>query len=633
MFAGPIDLSHSPHVALRPVPVDAVRLDDAFWSPRLALNRSVTLPAQLRHLEETGRIANFRRASGKIAGAFQGQFAFNDSDVYKWAEAASWSLATHPDPNLDADLDAVITEIADAQQANGYVNTYFMFEREAERYTNLKDLHEMYCAGHLIQAAVAHHRATGKTALLDVAIRLADHLDAVFGPGRRVGACGHEECEMALVELYRTTDETRYLTLAHRMIEARGRTPGLFGNGNYYQDHLPFVAQAEMTGHAVRHLYLCCGAADVCAELDIPAYRDALDALWRNFTTRRMYVTGGAGARHEGEAFGEDYELPNARAYAETCAAIGSVMWNWRMLNMTGEAQYADLMEHALYNAVLPGLSLDGTTYFYENPLADDGKHRRKPWFGCACCPPNVARLLASLPGYFYSTSEDGVYAHLYAASKATIPTPDGGTVEIEQKTEYPWNGRIEFVVKRKSVQAQFLYVRIPFYVRDDFDDGVTLEVDGVPTINAQPGTYARVPLNASETLVAFSLRMEVEYLRSHPHVLNNRERVALQRGPLIYCIEQADHPDMDVRDAMLDEFTAGFRPEFVPDLLDGVTVLRGEGMAAHTRAWDNRLYASSDTFSRLLPSDVRPVAITAIPYYAWANREAGPMLVWLPAA
>ncbi len=633
MSAGPIDLSHSPHVALRPVPLDAVQIDDAFWSPRLALNRDVTLPAQLRHLEETGRIANFRRASGKVTGAFQGQFAFNDSDVYKWVEAAAWSLATHPDTQLDADLDAVIAEIAGAQQADGYLNTYFMFEREPERYTNLKDLHEIYCAGHLMQAAIAHHRATGKTSLLAVAVRLADHLDDVFGPGKRVGACGHEECEMALVELYRETGETRYLTLAHLMIEARGRTPGLFGNGNYHQDHLPFAKQAEMTGHAVRHLYLCCGAADVCMEMDMPVYRDALNALWHNFTTRRMYVTGGAGARHEGEAFGDDYELPNARAYAETCAAIGSVMWNWRMLNMTSHPKYADLMEHALYNAVLPGLSLDGTTYFYENPLADDGKHRRKPWFGCACCPPNIARLLTSLPGYFYSTSEDGVYAHLYATGTATIPMPDGGMVEIEQKTEYPWNGRVKFVVRRNSAQARFLYLRIPFYTKDEQDNDVMIEVDGVPTTSAQPGTYARVPLDTPQTCITFDIPMEVEYIRSHPYVLNNRERVALQRGPLVYCIEQADHPGLDVRDALLDEFTAGFKPAFVPDLLGGVTVLHGEGMAAHTRAWDKRLYAPSDNLSRLSPADVRPISITAIPYYTWANREPGPMLVWLPAA
>ena len=640
LAAGPVDLSKSPYVALRPVPMDAVRLLDAFWQPRLVVNREVTIPGQLRHLEETGRIDNFRRAAGKIRGEFQGQFAFNDSDVYKWAEAAAWSLAIHPDPHLDAELDSVIGEIADAQCPDGYLNTYFMFDKEPLRFTNLKDLHEIYCAGHLLQAAVAHHRATGKTAFLEVAVRLADHLDSVFGPepGKRVGTCGHPEAEMALVELYRETSEVRYLNLARFMIEARGRKPGLFGNVAYFQDHLPFVEQAEMTGHAVRHLYLCCGVADVVAEEGNAPYLHALESLWTNFTTRRMYVTGGAGARHDEEAFGEDYELPNERAYAETCAAIGGVMWNWRMLHITGEARCADLMEHTLYNAVLPGLSLDGSTYFYENPLADAGKHRRKPWFGCACCPPNVARMLGSLPGYFYSASEDGVYAHLYAAGTATIPMPDGGTVTVEQQTDYPWSGEITFVVKKSSAQAQFLYLRIPAWahVLNDFDDDAIIEVNGDFTgtrqsIAARPGTYARVPLGETETYITLKLPMDVERLQSHPHVLGNRGRVALQRGPLIYCIEQADNPDIDVWNVLLEEDKTALKPEFVPDLLGGLTVLRGQALSPKIPATDAKLYAPVNSAFRLDPSDVRSVEIAAIPYYAWANREPGAMQVWIP--
>src|SRR5579871_829364 len=349
-----VDMTRSPHARLRPAPLTAFRLEDAFWAPRLAVNREVTLPAQQRQCEETGRIDNFRRASGKKQGEFQGIY-FNDSDVYKWAEAAAFSLATHPDPRLEADLDAVIAEIAAAQDTDGYLDTYFTFERAPERFTNLRDLHEIYCAGHLIQAAVAHHRATGKTTLLEVATRLADCLDRTFGPDRRVGACGHEEAEMALVELYRETGEARYLNLARFFIEERGQKPGLFGNSAYYQDHLPFVEQTEVTGHAVRQLYLTCGAADVAAETGEAAYRDALEALWRNFTQRRIYVTGGAGSRYEGEAFGVDYELPNDRAYTETCAAIASVMWNWRMLHLTGETRFADLMETTLYNGMLSG--------------------------------------------------------------------------------------------------------------------------------------------------------------------------------------------------------------------------------------------------------------------------------------
>ena len=458
-YGAVVDLSHSPFAALRPVPTHAVRLQDAFWAPRIEINRTITIPAQLRQCETTGRIDNFRRASGKKEGAFQGIY-FNDSDVYKWLEAAAFSLGTHPDPQLDADVDAVIAEVDAAQQPDGYLNTYFMFEKAGERFTNLKDMHEMYCAGHLIQAAVAHHRATGKRTLLDVACRLADCLDRTFGPHKRPGACGHEEAEMALVELYRDTREERYLNLAKFMIEARGQNPPLFGLSAYHQDHLPFREQTEFVGHAVRHLYLACGAADVLAETADEGYREALNALWDNLTRKRMYVTGGAGSRHEGEAFGADYELPNDRAYTETCAAIGSVMWNWRMLNITGDARYADLMELTLYNGVLSGLSLDGTHYFYENPLADRGGHRRQEWFGCACCPPNVARLLASLPGYFYSVSNTGVHAHLYASGAATLPLANGETVTLVQNADFPWSGEVEILVEDAPTLPFFLHLR-----------------------------------------------------------------------------------------------------------------------------------------------------------------------------
>jgi uncharacterized protein len=619
-IAGPIvDLAHSPHATLRPVPLSAVRLLDGFWEPRIRINREVTLPAQLRQCEDTARIDNFRRASGKIQAEFQGIF-FNDSDVYKLAEAMAYSLATHPEPGLDAALDAVITEIAAAQQPDGYLNTYFMFERAAERYTNLKDMHELYCAGHLIQAAVAHHRATGKTTFLAVATRLADHLDDVFGPGKRVGACGHEEAEMALVELSRDTGEPRYLELARCMIEARGREPGIFQNSSYHQDYLPLTEQREFTGHAVRHLYLACGAADVATETDAPGYRAALEGLWHNLTQRRMYVTGGAGSRWEGEAFGADYELPNDRAYTETCAAIGSVMWNWRMLNLTGEAKYADLLEITLYNAVMAGLSLDGKRYFYQNPLADRGKHRRQEWFGCACCPPNIARLLASLGGYFYSTDAHGVYVHLYATGTTTLPPPDDGEIILSQRTNYPWDGEIEIKVEANSGDAKSLFLRVPFWAA-----GATVTVDG-KAVGGEitPGSYVEVPVPAVGGTVRLTLPMTVERVESHPHVLGDMGRVALRRGPLIYCIEQADHSGTDVWDIALPADT-DLIPEFVPDLLGGVTVLRGQAIAQEVES-DAPLYR---TASQSRPT--HPVNLTAIPYYAWANREAGPMQVWLP--
>jgi DUF1680 family protein len=615
-------MSRSPYACLRPVPLTAVRLDDAFWTPRLTINREVTLPAQLQQCEETGRIDNFRRASGKKQIAFQGIY-FNDSDVYKWAEAAAFSLATHPDPKLDTDLDAVIVEIAAAQDASGYLDTYFTFERTSERWTNLRDLHEIYCAGHLMQAAIAHHRATGKRAFLDVAIRLADCLDATFGPEKRPGACGHEEAEMALVELYRETGEARYLSLAKFMVEQRGRQPGLFGNSAYYQDHLPFTQQTEFVGHAVRHLYLACGATDLVAETGDAGYRAALESLWNNLTTRRMYVTGGAGSRYEGEAFGNDYELPNDRAYTETCAAIGSVMWNWRMLNLTGEARFADLMETTLYNGVLSGLSLDGRRYFYQNPLADRGKHRRQEWFGCACCPPNIARLLASLPGYFYSVSEHGVTVHLYASGTATLPLPSGESVTLHTRTDYPWSGDVEITIRDVSPGAKLLYLRIPSWAT-----GAEIAVNGQQcALAAEPDTYAALPMPAAGDTVRLTLPMPIQRLQSHPHVLGNRGRVALRRGPLIYCIEQADYPDADVWDIILPD-EAALTPEFRPDLLGGVTVLRGQASVMDTRGWDGTLYATA----RSTPLRAT-IPLTAIPYYAWANREPGPMQVWIPSS
>ena len=633
MATGPVNLSRSPYVGLRPVGVDAVRLEDSFWKPRLDTNREVTIPAQLKHCYETGRIDNFRRAAGKIGGEFKGLYSFDDSDVYKWAESASWSLATHPDVKLEADLDAVIQEIADAQGPDGYLNTYFMFEREAERFTNLKDKHEIYCAGHLIQAAIAHKRATGKTTLLDVAIRFADLLDSLFGPEpKRMGTCGHEEAEMALVELYRETGEVRYLNLARFMIDARGQKPGLFGNGRYYQDHAPFIEQKDMTGHAVRQMYLNCGAADVSSEQDAWAYRAALETLWNNFVTKRMYVTGAAGSRHDGEAFGDDYELPNDRAYAETCAAIGSVMWNWRMLNMTGQAKYADLMEHTLYNAFLSGLSLDGTRYFYENPLADNGNHRRQEWFGCACCPPNIARLLASLPGYFYSVTHAGIWTHLYASGTADITTPNGGHVTITQQTQYPWDGVVEITVKKHNSLAEFLYLRIPDWALD-----ARITVNGEPHEydELEKGGYVEIGLGShADEVIRLTLPMPVEALLTQPYVFGNRNHIALQRGPLIYCVEDADYPNteevmnQDVRRLSLSvEITQKLQVERADDLLGGVCVLRGEAIS-EVDGPEELYYPVWRRTPYLLP-----VSFTAIPYYAWANREPGAMQVWIPVA
>ena len=613
-----VDTAHSPYARLKPVPLDAVTLADDFWAPRMRINQQVTLPGQYRHLEDTARLDNFRIAAGKMEGAFEGIF-FNDSDVYKWLEAASWALAAGDDPALAQMVGAAITEIAAAQQPDGYLNTYFMFERAGDRWSNLRDLHELYCAGHLIQAAVANYRATGSDRLLQVACRLADAIDGVFGAeaaGKRGGAPGHEEIEMALVELARAAGEPRYLALAQFFVDARGQ--GHAGGDAYHQDHVPFRELDRMVGHAVRAVYLNAGAADLYAERGEATLRGVLDRLWQRMTERQMYVSGGIGSRYQGEAFGEDYELPNSRAYAETCAAIGSVMWNWRMLALEGDARYADVMETTLYNAVLVGLSLDGQSYFYQNPLADGGSHRRQPWFGCACCPPNIARTLASLPGYAYSLSVEGVWVHLYAEGEARLTLLDGREVGLVQHTRYPWDGTVTLDLQDGGTYS--LYLRVPGWCTR----GASLRVNGELFGGAiVPGTYVEVRrVWEPGDRVTLDLPMPVRRVACHPYVADNAGRVALMRGPLLYCLEQVDHADIDLRDLVLPA-EALFATEFRAGLLGDVTVLCGDAdCAAPDVGWAGRLYRHVEARSG--------VAITAIPYYAWANRAPGAMQVWL---
>ena len=613
-----VDTSQSPYAKLRPVSVENVRLEDSFWAPRQRILREVTLPTQYELLEETGRLSNFRRAAGKEEGGFRGLF-FNDSDVYKWLEAVAFSLATAFDKRLYDLAKQVNMGIAAAQDEDGYLDTYFTFEKKKDHWTNLRDMHELYCAGHLIQATVAFHRATGERDLLDIASRLADHIADIFGPDKRPGTPGHPEVEMALVELHRATGKKAYLDLARSFVDNRGK--GIIGGSPYHIDHKPFRELTEIVGHAVRSLYLNCGAADVYIETGDRALWDALMRLWHSMTERKMYVTGGTGARYEGEAFGDDYELPNAKAYAETCAAIANVMWNWRMLLITGEARFADIIELALYNGFPSGISLDGKEYFYVNPLADRGNHRRQKWFECACCPPNVARLLASLSGYFYSISAEGIWTHLYAQSTARLNLM-GNSVAVVQRTDYPWNGEIELVLKPEKQTTFSLFLRIPGWCHD----AKVLVNDQPVETPPKPGSYLEVRrLWSSGDRVHLSFPMSVERLVCHPYVLENQDRVALRRGPLIYCVEQVDNPDCDVwllalpADPILEA-------RWMPELLNGVTVIRGEAFATEAKTFGDQLYKTAvDTGAKM---DL--ARFIAVPYYAWANREPGPVTVWI---
>jgi hypothetical protein len=621
-----VDTTGSAFARLQPVPVSAVRFEDQFLTPRIRINREVTIPSQFELLESTGRIDNFRRAAGKIAVPFQGLY-YNDSDVYKWLEAAAWSLASGPDPAIEAMIDTAITEIAAAQRPDGYLNTYFAVERAGERWTN-HDLHEMYCAGHLFQAAVAHYRVTGGTRLLDVACRFADHLCETFGPeetGRRFGTDGHEEVELALVELGRATGERRYIEQASYFVHARGygRLAPPYGRFkiDYHQDHLPIREIPSMVGHAVRAIYYTAGATDVAAEEGDDALLAALDRLWASMMAKKVYVTGGLGARWDGEAFGDDYELPNRRAYAETCAAIANLMWSWRLLALRGEAKYADTIEWTLYNAILPGIALDGRTYFYQNPLEDDGSHRRKPWFGTACCPPNVARTLASLSGYVYSVTDRTIWTHLYAAHSADVTLPDGRTISLHQETNYPWDGEIAITVGTAGEFA--LRLRIPAWATE----GVAVSVNGAAlALPIVAGEYLEIDRawHAGDR-VELHLPMPVRRLVSHPAVAENSGRVALARGPLLYCLEGLDLGGAATTDVVIPS-NAAFAAEEYPDLLGGVTVVTIDAAIDRSSAdWDGDLYRAAQP-----QNDLESRKITAIPYFVWANREASPMAVWL---
>lgn len=616
-----VDTSKSPFARLRPVGLREVRLTDPFWAERQTFVRSVTLPTQFASLGSTGGLDNFRRVSGRKEdkGSFYG-LPFNDSDVYKWLEAASYVIATQPDPELERMMGVCITEVEAAQREDGYLNTYFELEREGERWTN-PDLHELYCAGHLFQAAVAHYRATGGGRLLKVALRFADHICETFGAeeGKRAWVDGHEEVELGLIELYRATGERRYLEQAHYFVEARGRGLARRQDPAYCQDHKPFRELDAMVGHAVRAVYYTAAVADLYAELGDDAYKRTLEALHANMTRKRMYVTGGIGSRYDLEAFGKDYELPSERAYTETCAAVGSAMWNWRMLALGGEARYADLMEWTLLNAVLPGWSLDGRGYFYQNPLADDGAHRRQTWFYCACCPPNVARFVASLASYVYSVSEGAVWLHLYADSDLETHLPGGEAVALGQRSSYLQDGRVQVTVKREGAFA--LKLRIPGWCAEA--PSVTVNAQGVDE-RVVPGSYlelSRTWKSGDTVEIVFPVR--VTLLEAHPHVHELNGHVAVTRGPLVYCLEGADNPGFDLRDFVLLGPPEGVR-ERESDALGGVVVLELAG-EVRQKAFDG-LYRPLER-AQVVVTQRRA---TAVPYYTWANREPGPMRVWV---
>ena len=624
----------TPTRKLRPLGLADVGIDDAFWGPRQETNRAVTIPHEYRQCRDTGRIGSLRLAWKP--GEADRPHHFWDSDVAKWIEAASYTLATHADPGLDALLDEVIALLATAQQPDGYLNVHFTVVEPEKRWANLRDAHELYCAGHLMEAAVAHYRATGKRSLLDVLSRYADHIDSTFGPDKRPGYPGHEEIELALVKLYRATGEPRYLQLSKHFVDQRGTQPHFYtqeaiARGDdpeaywartyeYTQSHRPVREQDEAVGHSVRAMYLYSGMADVAAETGDAALLAACRKLWDSATLRKMYVTGGVGSAHHGEKFTSDYDLPNRSAYAETCAAIGLVFFAHRMLQIEADARYADVLERALYNGALAGVSLDGRKFFYVNPLASAGDHHRQPWFGCACCPPNLARLIASLGLYAYSTTPRAAYVHLYLGGQARTRVA-GRCVTLAQETDYPWNGKVGITVGVEKTVSFALMLRVPAWCRRH-----TIKVNGKPFRATLARGYARIRRRWSDgDRVDLSLAMPVERIVAHPHVAEDAGRVALQRGPLVYCLEQCDH-EAPVRAIRLPG-RAKLTARFEPGLLGGTVVIEGKAIAPVAPGRRVPLY------QRAQDAKTTAVPIKAVPYCLWDNRAAGAMAVWLPRA
>jgi len=658
-------------VKLTEVSLAEVRIEDNFWKPRIELNRTRSLGHQYDECGRTGRIANFDVAAGRVKGQFQGRH-YNDSDVYKWIEGASYSLATYPDAKMDARLDLVISKIAAAQEKDGYLNTFIQLLYPQGRWANLGMLHELYNSGHLFEAAVAHFEVTGKRNLLDVAIRLADNIDSVFGPGKRDGTSGHPEIELGLVKLYRVTGEKRYLRLAEFFLNQRGQKPSFFENEyqrldpsfrfefkgemishrtlndrqfrrdpekfdtRYCQDHLPVREQSEVVGHAVRAMYLYSGMADVAAETGDLGLLRALGRLHDNVTLKRMYLTGGLGPSKYNEGFTTDYDLPNDTAYQETCASVGMVFWNHRMLKLTGNGRYADVMEQSLYNGLLAGVSLAGDRFFYINPLYSSGVETkdlkpelnrfsiyRQAWFGTACCPTNLARFFPSLGKYVYGVSSDGLWVNLYVGSQLMTHLPNGSKVNLRQTCNYPWEGNIRFEVGLEAAQEFSLRLRVPGWA-----SSFVLKVNRDP-IRPSPSVangYAEVHRQwKNGDIVELTLPLEIEQLEANPHVIQNRGKVALRRGPLVYCLEQVD------QESDLDEIglpaKSRLESRFEPGLLNGVAVITGDAVRMQPPAWTDQLYRP------MVSTQSSPITLKAIPYYAWANRKQGKMTVWIPSA
>lgn len=621
---------------IRPVPMTDVRIEDEFWRARMDVNRTVSIPHIMRQNEDTGRVANFLKAAGKVEGPFQGR-RYNDTDVYKVVEAASHALAVFPDPALEQQLDRIIVAIAAAQEPDGYLFTARTVDPKnpppgagPERWSYLHTSHELYNAGHLYEAGVAHFQTTGKRTLLDVAIRNADLICRTFGPGRRLETSGHQEIELALVKLFRVTGDRKYLHQAKFFLDQRGRTHSvaphrfdekdpfaIYNDLEYRQDHQPVTQQARAIGHAVRAAYQYAGMTDIATLLREPAYARAVDALFADVVSKRIYLTGGLGSQGRTEAFGDDYVLPNRRAYAETCASVGGLLWYHRLFLRQGHGAQLDVFERTLYNGLLSGVSLKGDSFFYQNPLESEGKVERSAYFDVACCPANLARLVAQLPGLIYATRDDTLFVNLFVGSTARTAIA-GQRVTVKQVTRYPWEGAVTIAVDPDAPVEFTLRVRVPGWARNEampsdlyrfagrVADPARIAINGEPLALALKEGFQVIRRRWQRgDVLELVLPMPPRRVLAHEGVAENRGKAAIQRGPLVYALEGIDNGGraLDVVLPLETPLDAAFRE----NLLGGVTVI--------TARLDGQ----------------RPRTITAIPYYAWANRGKGEMVVWVP--
>lgn len=580
-----------------PVDFSRVKIEEGFWSRVLERHRQTTMAVCIDQIENrTGRMQNFVNAATK-EGTHSGIY-YDDSDVYKALEGFAFSLINNPDPALEAKCDEWIDKMAAAQEEDGYLNTYFALTPQEERWTNMMR-HEMYCAGHLFEAGVAYYKATGKRQLLDVSCRFADHMMAVFGPGKRHWVPGHEEVELALVKLYETTGEQKYLDFAYWLLEERGHGYGTYEDTAYYQEDCPVSQMRSIAGHAVRAMYLYCGMADVASYKQADGYMEALDSLWDDVVFRNMYITGGIGQTSANEGFTQDYSLPNESAYCETCASAGMVLWNWRMNRLTGDAKYIDILEKSMYNGAMAGISLTGDHFFYANPLASNGKHHRKPWYGTACCPSQLCRFLPSMGNYIYGMSEKGLWVNLFVASSADC----SADLSVEQKTAYPWDGHVELTLHPGKTWKKEVRIRIPAWCLDAsiaVNDQVRCSTkEG--TLNVEKGYAVLAGPWKDGDYIVLDMDMPVRVEAADPRVKEDEGRRAVLRGPLVYCMEETDNPRFDTLALGADTRFDLSVDETLPDHILRITA-KGQGGT-----------------------------IQLIPYFAWDNREPGKMQVWIP--